>query len=170
MKPTFALRHFASAASLIEETCWSPTRIVPDVGRSMPAMRLRSVVLPEPEGPMSATKSPSSTDSDNLSRTVRTCVSRVYCFTSESMRMRVVPGVPVAPDESELMILLLPRISLSSCGFLLGTPGMSGGRGVRDDLLAARKAGRHLHLRAGGGTEAEGLERSPLVRDEEDAL
>ena len=31
------------------------TRILPDVGWSMPAMRLSSVVLPEPDGPISAT-------------------------------------------------------------------------------------------------------------------
>src|SRR5512143_2118648 len=160
MKPMFALRHFASAPSLIVETSRSPTTIRPEVGRSMPAMRFRSVVLPEPEGPMSAMKSPSSTVSDRLSSTVRTWVSRVYCFTSESMRMREV---------AELMRLSFWSVLLDA-DLLLRAPGMRGRGGVGDDLLAAREARRRLHLRARGGAERQRLERGLAVRDEEDAL
>ena len=36
------------------------TSIEPAVGRSIPASRLRSVVFPEPDGPMSATNPPAS--------------------------------------------------------------------------------------------------------------
>jgi hypothetical protein len=45
------------------------TRIEPLVGWSIPARRLSSVDLPEPDGPISARKSPSSTDIDTPSRT-----------------------------------------------------------------------------------------------------
>ena len=39
----------------------SPTRTAPLVGLSIPAMRLSSVDLPLPDGPMMATASPGST-------------------------------------------------------------------------------------------------------------
>ena len=39
------------------EISWPPTVMVPSVGRSSPAMRFSSVVLPDPDGPMSARNS-----------------------------------------------------------------------------------------------------------------
>ena len=49
-------------------------RIEPEVGRSSPAMRLRSVDLPEPEEPSSARNSFVATESETSS-TARTQVS-----------------------------------------------------------------------------------------------
>src|SRR5512140_3324868 len=161
MKPTFALRHFARAASLIFETSASPTRIRPEVGRSIPAMRFRSVVLPEPDGPMSATKSPSSTLRESLSRTVSTCVSRVYCLTSESIWMR---GVAMR------LSFVFPGSVLLEADVLLAAPRVRRRGGVRDDLLAAGDAGRDLDLQAGRGAEDERPEGRLVVRDDEDAL
>src|SRR2546423_5992676 len=57
----YSLRH---AASFPRESCVmsAPSMIsVPSLGRSMPAMRLRSVVFPLPLGPMRARNSPAST-------------------------------------------------------------------------------------------------------------
>ena len=44
--------------------------ISPDVGESMPAMRLRSVVLPDPDGPIRERNSPRGTSRDKSSRGV----------------------------------------------------------------------------------------------------
>ena len=49
--------------SVKREISLPSTTMRPPVGRSMPAMRLSSVVLPEPDGPMSARKSPRGTAS-----------------------------------------------------------------------------------------------------------
>ena len=43
-------------------------RIVPLVGRSSPAINRKSVVLPEPEGPRTTTRSPSRMVQSRLSR------------------------------------------------------------------------------------------------------
>jgi len=53
------------------------TVTVPLVGRSIPAIRLSSVVLPEPDGPMRATKSPSGTCRLRPSSTTMSCASRL---------------------------------------------------------------------------------------------
>ena len=42
-------------------TSWSPMKISPEVSGISPAIRLSVVVLPQPDGPTSATNSPSST-------------------------------------------------------------------------------------------------------------
>ena len=47
--------------SVIREISWSPTQISPADGWSSPAIRLSSVVLPEPDGPIRARNSPSGT-------------------------------------------------------------------------------------------------------------
>src|SRR6202158_1507325 len=53
------------SAGLSAETSRSPIRIAPDVCVSSPAMMRSSVVLPQPDGPSSATNSPSATFNDN---------------------------------------------------------------------------------------------------------
>ena len=58
--PTCLRRNRAAPASLSMSTRSSPTRTAPLVGRSIPAMRLSSVDLPLPDGPMMATASPAS--------------------------------------------------------------------------------------------------------------
>src|SRR5216684_574971 len=60
-KPIRERRNRASSASLRPASAVPPTVTVPDVGRSSPATRLRSVDLPPPDGPMMAVNSPSST-------------------------------------------------------------------------------------------------------------
>jgi hypothetical protein len=50
------------------------------VGVSIPAIRFRSVVFPEPEGPISATKSPSAIERETLFNTGTLNLSRVYDF------------------------------------------------------------------------------------------
>ena len=52
------------------------TTMSPEDGESMPPIRLSSVVLPLPDGPMRATKSPAVTSSDRPSRTGTSWVSR----------------------------------------------------------------------------------------------
>ena len=56
--PTWRRRNRAAPASLSMSTRSSPTRTAPLVGLSIPAMRLSSVDLPLPDGPMMATASP----------------------------------------------------------------------------------------------------------------
>ena len=76
MKPMLRERHLASGLGLSLAMSWSPTTTLPEVGRSMPPIRLRSVVLPLPDGPMSAAKSPSATVSVSPSSTGIACWSR----------------------------------------------------------------------------------------------
>src|SRR5438093_7983155 len=56
--PTRLLRCRARASSFRAARSSPSTRIVPPVGRSRPATTLRSVDLPEPDGPITATNSP----------------------------------------------------------------------------------------------------------------
>src|SRR3954466_5484001 len=58
MKPMLAARQAASSPSERPSMRWSATAISPASARSMPPSRLSSVVLPEPDGPMTAMKSP----------------------------------------------------------------------------------------------------------------
>ena len=54
-------RHLASWLPEASSMRSPPTETVPEVGRSRPPMRLSKVVLPEPEGPIKARKSPPGT-------------------------------------------------------------------------------------------------------------
>src|SRR5688572_4747412 len=62
------------------------TSMLPSVGRSSPPMRLSSVVLPEPEGPMSATKSPRGSSRSSFSSTGTTSLPRRYCLATPRSR------------------------------------------------------------------------------------
>src|SRR5262245_52639152 len=93
MKPMWRARQAASARSDRPLTSVPPIRMTPRVGRSMPASRLSSVDLPEPDGPMRPRKSPSSTVIDTFSSTGISIASRLYdLVTSRSsisgMRLR----------------------------------------------------------------------------------
>ena len=59
--PTCRRRNLARPVSLSLSTRSPLTRIVPLVGRSRPAIRLSSVDLPLPEGPITARASPGAT-------------------------------------------------------------------------------------------------------------
>jgi hypothetical protein len=63
MKPTLLARQSARPPSPSVAMSTPPISMVPLVGWSMPAMRLSRVLLPEPEGPISATNSPAITSS-----------------------------------------------------------------------------------------------------------
>src|SRR6059036_3692373 len=61
MKPTFARRYLTRSPSAKSTRLEPSTSIRPAVGRSIPPMRLSSVVFPHPDGPWTATSSPSAT-------------------------------------------------------------------------------------------------------------
>src|SRR5882762_11665348 len=73
-------RHLASADSLSLATSVPATFTSPLSGRSMPAMRLRSVVFPDPEGPIRPRNSPSGTSSEMSCSTGIAMLSRRYDF------------------------------------------------------------------------------------------
>src|SRR5215813_11560644 len=83
----------------------------------MPASRLSSVDLPEPDGPISARKSPSDTDIDTPSSTGISIASRLYFF----------------------------RTSLSSMSTATLGPFDPYGR-VENDGFARHQSGLHFHL------------------------
>src|SRR3989449_9605065 len=61
MKPTFASRYLTRSPSPKSTRLEPSTSIRPAVGRSIPPMRLSRVVFPHPDGPWTATSSPSAT-------------------------------------------------------------------------------------------------------------
>src|SRR3989441_310752 len=61
MKPTFARRYLTRSPSPKSTRLEPSTSIRPAVGRSIPPMRLSSVVFPHPDGPWTATSSASAT-------------------------------------------------------------------------------------------------------------
>ncbi len=73
MKPTLAARIAGSSDSFNAVTSVPAIEIVPEVGRISAPSIDRSVVLPEPEGPMIRTSSPRAIDSETSS-TARTAV------------------------------------------------------------------------------------------------
>src|SRR6516165_4889732 len=78
MKPTLADRQAASSASDMRVMSAPPTRMVPLSALSMPATRFRRVLLPEPEGPMSARNSPSAMSKEMSCSTGMTWLPRRY--------------------------------------------------------------------------------------------
>ncbi len=68
-KPTRSRRKSVRSRSDREPRSVSPTSTRPESGRSMPLTRLRSVDLPEPDGPRTATRSPADTDAEAPART-----------------------------------------------------------------------------------------------------
>src|SRR5215467_13773654 len=97
-----------------------PTSTVPPVGESRPPIRLSSVVLPEPEGPISARKSPDGmVTSTPLSTSMRSLPRVKYLRTS-------------AIRTSASLISLL-RSSLATLHRDLFTTGQGGG--IRHDHL-----------------------------------
>src|SRR5215510_13527396 len=63
----------------------------------MPASRLSSVDLPEPDGPISARKSPSDTDIDTPSSTGISIASRLYFFRTSLSSMSTATLGPLDP-------------------------------------------------------------------------
>ena len=63
-------------------------KISPEVGVSIPAIRLRRVVFPEPDGPMSERNSPRGTSSDRFSRGVMVVFPLVKDLVTDLMEIR----------------------------------------------------------------------------------
>lgn len=57
-KPTWVLRSLVSERCPIPVSSWPPSRTLPEVGRSRPTAHWSSVLLPDPEGPITAVKLP----------------------------------------------------------------------------------------------------------------
>src|SRR5499427_4439061 len=68
-----------------------PTSTVPPVGVSSPPMRLSSVVLPEPDGPISARKSPAGISRFTFRNTSMRSEPRVKCFCTPAIRTSMSP-------------------------------------------------------------------------------
>src|SRR3954453_13579143 len=82
MNPTLSARQRVTRASESAPRSWSWTITWPRVGRSRPAIRLSKVVLPEPEGPIKARNSPSSTVRSRSTRTGMRNSSRRYSLVT----------------------------------------------------------------------------------------
>src|SRR6516165_7846884 len=82
MKPILRVRQEASWASFMRETHCPPIQTSPRSGLSRPAMRLSSVVLPEPDGPMMPRNSPSATSRLRLRKTVISSPPRAKDLTT----------------------------------------------------------------------------------------
>jgi hypothetical protein len=66
--PIFTLRSSVSCRSVIPVSSVPPSHTDPDVGRSSPAAQCSRVLLPEPDGPITAVKLPLSRPSDTPRR------------------------------------------------------------------------------------------------------
>src|SRR5216684_3755180 len=82
MKPILRVRQDASWASFMRETHCPPIQTSPRSGLSRPAMRLSSVVLPDPDGPMMPRNSPSATSRLRLRKTVISSPPRAKDLTT----------------------------------------------------------------------------------------
>ena len=95
MKPTWRARQAVSFARLRRLISSPATVMLPAVGTSSPPIRLSSVVLPEPLGPMKATNSPLSTLRFTPWRTCSSSLPRRYVFDTSLTTMRwSVPSDP----------------------------------------------------------------------------
>ena len=89
-KPTFASATPRAAPRVIALTSAPPTRTVPLVGLSSPAMRLSRVDLPEPDGPMRAVKVPCSMSIESPLKTSIRSASRLKALVRR-LEFRPVP-------------------------------------------------------------------------------
>src|SRR5215207_7484548 len=125
MKPMCLARQVASVRSDRLLISVSPIRIVPRVGRSMPASRLSSVDLPDPEGPIRPMKSPSPTVIDTRSSTGISIASRLYDLVTSRSSISDINGL--GPFQAD--------------GAAVG----EGRRRVDDDHLARHDTALHFH-------------------------
>src|SRR6266581_6845952 len=87
MKPTFASRYLTRSPSAKSTRLEPSTSIRPAVGRSIPPMRLRSVVFPHPDGPWTATSSPSATCMSRPRRAITSDFPVRYTLIRSLVRM-----------------------------------------------------------------------------------
>ena len=76
-----------------------PMTIWPPVGVSSPPMRLSKVVLPEPEGPIRARKSPSGMSRSTPCRTSIRSLPRRYVFVTPRISTRLMRGTGGPPRD-----------------------------------------------------------------------
>src|SRR5258706_124291 len=108
MNPMLRARHPASARPFSAPSDCSATRTSPEVGWSMPPIRLSSVVLPLPDGPIRATNSPVAISSESPSSTGISCRSRRYTLRTLltwTDAMRSPPGTLRTRDAHAVAVL-----------------------------------------------------------------
>src|SRR5436309_12899506 len=88
MNPMWSARQRASSVSRIDEMTRPSMLIRPCVGVSIPAIRFRSVVLPDPDGPIRAMNSPVSMVRSMSSSTGMLRESRRYALETCSIAIR----------------------------------------------------------------------------------
>src|SRR5262249_55436529 len=89
--PTWRFRQAASSSSFRFAMSVSPMMTAPSDGRSIPAMMLRRVVLPDPEGPIRARNSPSGTSRLTSDRGMTRAEPRWWIFDRCSIRTMGLP-------------------------------------------------------------------------------
>src|SRR5262245_28397014 len=120
-----------------------PTLKLPEVGESMPPIRLSNVVLPLPEGPISATNSPSAMSSERPSSIISSSFPRRYTLrTSRTSINPIVPPSALHPDT---------RAVLEPC------------RRAHHHALAAVQPAADLHLLAARRTRIHRARRHLVV-------
>src|SRR5579875_1612696 len=91
MKPTFSARKRARSCV---ESCvisWPPIETRPSVGASRQPRMLSKVLLPEPDGPITATHSPREIDKDTL---LSALMDEPYCFVKPCISIKGATQTP----------------------------------------------------------------------------
>ena len=99
----------------------SPSTTRPDVGRSRPAAQFRNVLLPDPDGPMTAVNVPRGNPAVTPSRARTSFLSDPYTFDTESNRTAHggVVNVGSAPGRSDWVAVASTSAPRRLDGFLL---------------------------------------------------
>src|SRR5215467_8264561 len=97
MKPIFSARKRFSSAAVMVATLLPSIQIAPSVGWSRQPIRLTSVDLPEPDGPITASHSPGATERETSS-SARTSTLLLYTLVTflSSMGIILLGGSPRA--------------------------------------------------------------------------
>ena len=85
-KPTRRLRSSVSAVSSMPASSVPPSRTEPEDGASSPAAQCRNVLLPDPEGPMTAVKLPRGMPADTSRRAATAPCPFPYTLLTASNR------------------------------------------------------------------------------------
>src|SRR3990172_9092659 len=118
------------------------TVMLPALGTSSPPSRLRSVVLPEPEGPMKATNSPLSTSRFRPWSTSISSLPRWYFLSRERTCTRLPLLLPSRRTTRNLLRLALDAGALAVFQALFG---------LDHHLFAFGNACHHVNVLAAGG-------------------
>src|SRR5579875_2067174 len=152
MKPMCSLRQWAICLSLSWRRLAPSTSISPSVGLSMAAIRCSSVDLPEPEGPMRATKSPRRISISTLSSATTWNSSR----TNSLLNWRV-------------LTIISSIVFLRASFFFYALAIFQIGRRIHDQVFAADEAAFDQHSTVGTAAGGDGALARGAVDDNEDA-